>query len=169
MLFRARPHADLRSCTIPCGGPFSSHHADHLYSIYSCASGLLKSKVEVLGSCMHKFGCPELLFVSRCFHIMSFAIWMSAWRFLAGVISSVSVASANAAQSHPQSPQHEDSACECMQVRGTLLTASQCATYDDTKRLWMRTTGWRDGLGTHVGVSMITGVPLPTCVTSLVD
>lgn len=44
-----------------------------------------------------------------------------------------------------------------MQVRGTLLTASQCATYDDTKRLWMRTTGWRDGLGTHVGVSMITG------------
>lgn len=44
-----------------------------------------------------------------------------------------------------------------MQVRGTLLTASQCATYDDTKRMWMQTTGWRDGLGTHVGVSMITG------------
>ena len=44
-----------------------------------------------------------------------------------------------------------------LQVRGTLLTASQCATYDDTKRIWMQTTGWRDGLGTHVGVSMITG------------
>lgn len=48
------------------------------------------------------------------------------------------------------------------QVRGTLLTASQCATYDDTKRMWMQTTGWRDGLGTHVGVSMITGdTPFP--------
>ena len=47
-----------------------------------------------------------------------------------------------------------------LQVRGTLLTASQCATYDDTKRMWMQTTGWRDGLGTHVGVSMITGARL---------
>lgn len=46
-----------------------------------------------------------------------------------------------------------------LQVRGTLLTASQCATYDDIKRIWMQTTGWRDGLGTHVGVSMITGEP----------
>ena len=41
--------------------------------------------------------------------------------------------------------------CVLQQVRGTLLTASQCATYDDTKRLWMRYTGWRDGLGTHIG------------------
>ncbi|BDA51103.1 probable mitochondrial uncoupling protein 2 [Coccomyxa sp. Obi] len=53
-------------------------------------------------------------------------------------------------------------------VRGTLLTASQCATYDDTKRLWMRTTGWRDGLGTHVGVSMITGLAATT-ITQPVD
>lgn len=67
----------------------------------------------------------------------------------------------------PYALQHEDPACDCMQVRGTLLTASQCATYDDTKRLWMRTTGWRDGLGTHVGVSMITGVPSATCASSL--
>ena len=52
---------------------------------------------------------------------------------------------------------HADMAVLTLQVRGTLLTASQCATYDDTKRLWMSATGWRDGLGTHVGVSMITG------------
>ena len=52
--------------------------------------------------------------------------------------------------------------CVLQQVRGTLLTASQCATYDDTKRLWMRYTGWRDGLGTHIGTSMITGAhPCP--------
>ena len=50
-----------------------------------------------------------------------------------------------------------------LQVRGTLLTASQCATYDDTKRLWMSATGWRDGLGTHVGVSMITGLSPGRC------
>ena len=49
---------------------------------------------------------------------------------------------------------------QCAQVRGTLLTASQCATYDDTKRLWMQATGWRDGLGTHIGTSMITGAIL---------
>ena len=52
---------------------------------------------------------------------------------------------------------YTDVAVLTLQVRGTLLTASQCATYDDTKRLWMSATGWRDGLGTHVGVSMITG------------
>ena len=50
-----------------------------------------------------------------------------------------------------------------VQVRGTLLTASQCATYDDTKRLWMRATGWRDGLGTHVATSMDTGVCFERC------
>ena len=52
-----------------------------------------------------------------------------------------------------------------LQIRGTLLTASQCATYDDTKRFWMRTTGWQDGLATHVGVSMITGAGPRLCVS----
>ncbi len=52
-----------------------------------------------------------------------------------------------------------DRAWSAAQIRGTLLTASQCATYDDTKRAWMRLTGWQDGLATHVGVSMITGAP----------
>ncbi|KAK9825837.1 hypothetical protein WJX81_001343 [Elliptochloris bilobata] len=53
-------------------------------------------------------------------------------------------------------------------IRGTLLTASQCATYDDTKRAWMRYTGWQDGLATHVGVSMITGLAATT-ITAPVD
>jgi hypothetical protein len=54
------------------------------------------------------------------------------------------------------------------QVRAAALTASQCASYDGCKRLWMRLTGWSDSLYTHLGASMATGL-VTTTVTAPVD
>ena len=34
-------------------------------------------------------------------------------------------------------------------ARAALLTASQCATYDELKVLFMRNLGWEDNLQTH--------------------
>lgn len=51
------------------------------------------------------------------------------------------------------------------QVRAAALTASQCATYDVSKQLWMELTGWSDNLPTHLGASMATGL-VTTTVTA---
>lgn len=53
-------------------------------------------------------------------------------------------------------------------VRASMLTATQCATYDETKRAVMRVTQWRDGVPTHLASSVITGVAATT-VTNPVD
>lgn len=53
-------------------------------------------------------------------------------------------------------------------TRSAVLTASQCATYDEVKRLFMAATGATDGLGTHLCASMLTGL-VTTTVTNPVD
>ena len=47
-------------------------------------------------------------------------------------------------------------------TRSAVLTASQCATYDEVKRSYMRATGSPDGVATHLCVSMLTGVVTTT-------
>lgn len=37
-----------------------------------------------------------------------------------------------------------------LQARAALLTAAQCATYDEVKHLFIRNLGWEDGAGTHL-------------------
>ncbi len=54
------------------------------------------------------------------------------------------------------------------QVRASVLTASQCATYDEVKRWVMARTGWADNAGTHLGTALITGL-VSTTATSPVD
>ena len=44
------------------------------------------------------------------------------------------------------------------QARASVLTAAQCATYNESKKLWMWMTGGGDDLATHIGSSMITGL-----------
>lgn len=56
----------------------------------------------------------------------------------------------------------------CMQVRAAALTGTQCASYDQAKRLWMQHTGMGDNPGTHLGASMITGLATTT-ITAPVD
>ena len=55
-----------------------------------------------------------------------------------------------------------------VQIRAAALTATQCASYDQAKQWWMRTTGMRDSFGTHFGASMVTGLATTT-VTAPVD
>lgn len=48
--------------------------------------------------------------------------------------------------------------CSSPQVRSAILTAAQCATYDEVKRGVVASTGWSDKfVGTHLMSSMIAG------------
>ena len=49
-----------------------------------------------------------------------------------------------------------------------MLTAAQCASYDESKKLWMKLTGAGEDFTTHLGASMITGV-VTTTATGPVD
>lgn len=49
-----------------------------------------------------------------------------------------------------------------------MLTASQCATYDETKKLFKRLTGAGDNFGTHLASSLLTGL-VTTTATAPVD
>jgi len=53
-------------------------------------------------------------------------------------------------------------------VRAALLTAAQCATYDEVKMLFTRHLGWEDGIKTHLCVSAVAGL-VTTTVTAPVD
>ena len=55
-----------------------------------------------------------------------------------------------------------------LQARAAVLTAAQCATYNEAKNAWMRVTGADDSLSTHVGASMISGL-VTTTLTAPVD
>lgn len=53
-------------------------------------------------------------------------------------------------------------------ARAAVLTAAQCATYNEAKMAWMRMTNSGDTLSTHVGASMISGL-VTTTLTAPVD
>ena len=55
-----------------------------------------------------------------------------------------------------------------LQARAAVLTAAQCATYNEAKTAWMNMTGGGDTLSTHVGASMISGL-VTTTLTAPVD
>lgn len=55
-----------------------------------------------------------------------------------------------------------------MQVRSAILTAAQCATYDEVKRLVVKTTGMKEGTGLHLTSSMIAGL-VTTTITNPLD
>ena len=55
-----------------------------------------------------------------------------------------------------------------LQARAAVLTASQCATYNEAKTAWMALTNGGDTLSTHVGASMISGL-VTTTLTAPVD
>ena len=55
-----------------------------------------------------------------------------------------------------------------LQTRAAVLTASQCATYDETKKLFKRLTGAGDNFGTHLASSLLTGL-VTTTATAPVD
>ncbi|KAL6768479.1 UCP2A [Auxenochlorella protothecoides x Auxenochlorella symbiontica] len=50
-------------------------------------------------------------------------------------------------------------------ARAALLTAGQCATYDEVKLLFTRDLGWEDTLGTHFAVSGVTGLVTTTLIS----
>lgn len=56
----------------------------------------------------------------------------------------------------------------CLQTRAAVLTASQCATYDEIKQVIMKVTGMGNHFGTHLGASMVTGL-VTTTATAPVD
>ena len=56
----------------------------------------------------------------------------------------------------------------CVQARAAVLTASQCATYDEVKQTLIKFTGAGDNFGTHLASSMITGL-VTTTATAPVD
>lgn len=53
-------------------------------------------------------------------------------------------------------------------VRSAILTAAQCATYDEVKRGLSAATGLGDGLTLHFGSSMVAGL-VTTTVTNPLD
>ncbi|KAK9822412.1 hypothetical protein WJX74_003136 [Apatococcus lobatus] len=53
-------------------------------------------------------------------------------------------------------------------TRAAVLTAAQCATYDEVKQAWMRLTSWDDAFPTHLASSLATGL-VTTTITSPVD
>lgn len=53
-------------------------------------------------------------------------------------------------------------------ARAAVLTAAQCATYNEAKTAWMNVTNGGDTLSTHVGASMISGL-VTTTLTAPVD
>ena len=58
--------------------------------------------------------------------------------------------------------------CLGVQARAAVLTASQCATYDEVKQTLIKFTGAGDNFGTHLSSSMITGL-VTTTATAPVD
>jgi hypothetical protein len=69
----------------------------------------------------------------------------------------------------PARPWHQWRHLFCaMQIRAAALTGTQCASYEQAKRLWMQHTGMGDNPGTHLGASMITGLATTT-ITAPVD
>ena len=54
------------------------------------------------------------------------------------------------------------------QTRASVLTAAQCATYDEVKKAWKRMTGWEDAFPTHLASSLATGL-VTTTITAPVD
>ena len=48
--------------------------------------------------------------------------------------------------------------CLWVQSRAAILTASQCATYDEIKRAIIKATGWSDGAHLHLSASLVAGV-----------
>jgi solute carrier family 25 uncoupling protein 8/9 len=55
-----------------------------------------------------------------------------------------------------------------VQVRASVLTASQCATYDEVKARLLALTGWGDGVASHLACSLVTGL-VTTTATNPVD
>ncbi|GFR52872.1 hypothetical protein Agub_g15500 [Astrephomene gubernaculifera] len=53
-------------------------------------------------------------------------------------------------------------------IRSAILTAAQCATYDEVKRVVRQTTGWGDGVSLHLSSSMIAGL-VTTTITNPID
>lgn len=53
-------------------------------------------------------------------------------------------------------------------VRSAILTAAQCATYDEVKRIVVKTTGMKEGTGLHLTSSMIAGL-VTTTITNPLD
>ena len=53
-------------------------------------------------------------------------------------------------------------------ARAALLTAAQCATYDEVKTIFIQQLGWEDSIGTHLAVSGVAGL-VTTTVTAPVD
>ncbi|KAK9863634.1 hypothetical protein WJX84_011828 [Apatococcus fuscideae] len=53
-------------------------------------------------------------------------------------------------------------------TRAAVLTAAQCATYDEVKKAWKRLTGWEDAFPTHLASSLATGL-VTTTITAPVD
>lgn len=54
------------------------------------------------------------------------------------------------------------------QIRSSILTASQCATYDEVKRRVVQYSGLKDGLHVHLSSSMIAGL-VTTTITNPID
>ncbi|PNH06154.1 Mitochondrial substrate carrier family protein ucpB [Tetrabaena socialis] len=57
---------------------------------------------------------------------------------------------------------------ELIKIRSAILTASQCATYDEVKRGVVGATGWADGVSLHLSSSMIAGL-VTTTITNPID
>lgn len=53
-------------------------------------------------------------------------------------------------------------------IRSAILTAAQCATYDEVKRTVVRLTGWKDGIELHLSSSLIAGL-VTTTITNPLD
>ncbi|KAG2482543.1 hypothetical protein HYH03_018534 [Edaphochlamys debaryana] len=53
-------------------------------------------------------------------------------------------------------------------IRSAILTAAQCATYDEVKRGVVKATGWHDGVSLHLTSSMIAGL-VTTTITNPID
>lgn len=53
-------------------------------------------------------------------------------------------------------------------ARSAVLTAAQCATYDEIKRAVLEVTGWSDGTHTHFASSMMAGL-VTTTITNPID
>jgi solute carrier family 25 uncoupling protein 8/9 len=49
-------------------------------------------------------------------------------------------------------------------ARAALLTAAQCATYDEVKQYFTRTLGWDDTIPTHLAVSGVAGLVTTTAI-----
>ena len=64
--------------------------------------------------------------------------------------------------------QFDPTSVSVVQARAAVLTASQCATYNEAKQAVMSLTGGGDTMATHVGASMVSGL-VTTTLTAPVD